>query len=69
LDYARWRFGMLDNADHWFAGNRPRSVSEVDEAQLLAALSGYHLRAEVPQLVRQAVELLGGQESRRLSQS
>jgi uncharacterized protein len=68
VDFGRWRFGLLDNAGHWFAGNRPRSPADIDDALLLAALGDYPGRAEVPALLRRALGLLGGQENRRLSE-
>ncbi len=69
LPYAKWRFGLLDNAGHWFAGNRPRSVGEVDDQELLQALGDYPRKAEVPQLLRQAVDWFGSGDNKRLSQS
>jgi hypothetical protein len=69
VDYARWRFGLLDNAGHWFAGNRPRSLEEIDESALLEALGDYPDKQRVPALLRQAAKLLGGQDNKRLSES
>jgi hypothetical protein len=68
VEFGRWRFGMLDNADHWFAGNRPRSLSEIDDAALLDALGGYPEKEAIVKRLRRAVELLSGQDNRRLSQ-
>lgn len=67
--YAQWRFSLLSNADHWFAGNRPRGPQDVDEAALLKALGDYPRRAEVPEKLRQAAALFGSGDQRRLSQS
>lgn len=67
--YAKWRFGLLDNAGHWFAGNRPRSPKDVDDAALLAALGDYPRKQHVPALLRQAAELFGNADNKRLSQS
>src|SRR5690606_29976343 len=66
--YAKWRFGLLDNAGHWFAGNRPRTVEDVDDVALLEALGDYPRKDAVPALLRQAVERFGSADVKRLSQ-
>ncbi len=67
--YAKWRFGLLDNAGHWFAGNRPRSTAEIEDEPLLLALGDYPNKAVVPGLLRQAAEWFGDADNKRLSQS
>lgn len=69
VDYAKWRFGLLDNAGHWFAGNRPRSIAEIDDAALSAALGNYPRKAQAPGLLREAVALFGSEDQKRLSAS
>ena len=68
VDFARWRYGLLSNADHWFAGNKPRTPQEVDADRMLLALAGYPGKERVPERLRRAAALLGGQENRRLSE-
>ncbi len=69
LDFAKWRFGLLDNAGYWFAGNRPRSPKQVDDSQLFEALRGHPARDDVLTMLREAVLLFGNHDQRRLSQS
>ncbi len=69
VEYGKWRFGLLNNAGHWFAGNHPRSLDEISDGPLLEALEGYPNKQHVPGLLREATALLGGQENKRLSES
>lgn len=68
VDFGRWRFGLMNNADHWFAGNRPRQQNDIDDDALVRALGDYPGSAEAPARLRRALTLLGGQEHRRLSE-
>jgi predicted aldo/keto reductase-like oxidoreductase len=67
-DYARWRFNMLTESGHWFAGNRPRSVDEVDVDELLASVCDHPRRQEIPGLLSDAVQQLSSEPERRLSE-
>lgn len=67
-EYAKWRFNTLTNAGHWFAGNKPGSEAEVDDAALLAVLGGHSRREEIPELLRDAVRRLAGEAQKRLSE-
>jgi predicted aldo/keto reductase-like oxidoreductase len=66
--YAKWRFNMLTDSGHWFPGNRPAKVSEIDKAALGDALAGHPRRAEVVAALEDAVLRLAGEPRARLSQ-
>jgi predicted aldo/keto reductase-like oxidoreductase len=66
-DYAQWRFNMLTDSGHWFPGNRPASVSDVDDAALLAVLDGHPHAEQVLASLRDAVTRLAGEAQKRLS--
>lgn len=65
LAYAKMRYNMLDNASHWFPGNKANRVKELDLRQCLQE-SPY--ADKIPALLEDAHQLLGGQEVKRLSQ-
>lgn len=69
VDYAKTRFNLLGNADHWFGGNRPKKPTDIDSAALKAALGDHPLAPEAGRILKAAFELLGGQEQQRLSAS
>jgi predicted aldo/keto reductase-like oxidoreductase len=68
FDYARWRFNLLTGAGHWFAGRRPASIEEIPAAAIERALKGHPRAGDVLGLLRDAVQLLAGEEQKRLSQ-
>lgn len=65
VDYARTRYGMLGNASHWFPGNKADNLDALD---LRPHLSRSPHAARIPALLREAHQLLGGQDGQRLSQ-
>jgi predicted aldo/keto reductase-like oxidoreductase len=65
VDYARMRYNLLGNGSHWFAGNRADQVDQVDLRECLARSPH---RDQVPALLKDAHERLGGQAVQRLSQ-
>lgn len=67
-DYARWRFNMLTDSGHWFAGNKPKSVDEIDVSALLASVRDHSRSEEIPGLLSDAVFQLSGEGEKRLSQ-
>ncbi len=68
-EYGKMRFNMLGGADHWFPGAKADSFKDVPEAELAAAVSGSPYAAEIPALLQDAVDSLGGEAVKRLSES
>jgi len=66
LDYGKMRYNLLGNAGHWFPGN---GAEQVDPLALSSALSNSPHAAQIPQLLLETHQLLGGQSVQRLSQS
>lgn len=66
--YARWRFNMLTDSGHWFPGNRPARVSDIDDRALLHALGDNPRAKEIVASLRDAVTRLSGEPQKRLSQ-
>lgn len=68
LDYGKMRFNLLGNADHWFPGGKPNNFDEVDHSQLVKAAGVSPFAAQVPAILQEAIDLLGGDEVKRLSE-
>ena len=68
-EYGKMRFNLLGNADHWFPGGKPNSLDDVDPAELIKAAGDSPFAKQVPAMLREAIELLGGEEVRRLSEN
>lgn len=66
MEYGKMRYNLLGNAGHWFPG---RKAEEVDEAQLLPLLKDSPYRDRIPGLLREAHDLLKGEEVKRLTES
>lgn len=67
-DYAKMRFNLLGNGGSWFPGAKPETVETLDDAELIAAAGDAPYARQVPALLREAVDLLGGESVQRLSQ-
>lgn len=66
IEYAKARYNLLTNAGHWFPGAKANKISRYDLQPCLAASPYQH---EIPDLLRETDELLGGAPVKRLSQS
>jgi len=66
LDYGKMRYNLLGNGGHWFAGKRADSI---DPTALSSALVNSPHAAQIPQLLLETHQLLGGESVQRLSQS
>ncbi len=64
-DYAQMRYNMLGNASHWFPGNK---ADQTTQSALRACLSRSPFAEQIPALLAEAHDLLGGQSVKRLSQ-
>lgn len=66
VEFGRMRYNLLGNAEHWFPGT---NAAEFDEAAILAGLANCPFRDRIPTILREAHELLKGEQQKRLSQS
>jgi predicted aldo/keto reductase-like oxidoreductase len=65
--FARARYGLLGQGSHWFPGaNADVLDAEVSEDQLLQALAASPWRQQIPGLLRNLRQRLGGTSVRRL---
>lgn len=69
VDYAKMRFNLLGGAGHWFPGNRPKQLSDIDEVALQSALGSHPLAPHAASILTDAFHLLGGNDNKRLSES
>jgi predicted aldo/keto reductase-like oxidoreductase len=65
-DWGKMRYNLLGNANHWFPGSKSDTF---DEASLKAVLSKSPYADRIPAILRDAHDLLSGEEVKRLSQS
>ena len=65
VDYAKMRYNLLGNADHWFPGNK---ADQVPTLNLSNCLQRNPFAEKIPALLADADRMLGGQEVKRLSQ-
>jgi len=65
-EWAKFRYNMLGNADHWFPGEH---VEKLDPAHLPGALRRSPFRDRIPGILREAHELFHAAPVKRLSQS
>jgi len=64
--WARGRYNLLGHADHWCPGD---NAKQFDEAALLAAVSKSQFADRIPNILREAHDLLGGEAQKRQSES
>ncbi len=62
-DYARWRYNMLGNASDWFPGMDARDATDQDFSN---ALTDSAFRAQIPDWLIEAHEMLSGEKQQRL---
>jgi predicted aldo/keto reductase-like oxidoreductase len=68
-EYGKMRFNLLGSGDTWFPGGKPSNLDDVDPAELVKAAGGSPFAKDVPKLLREANDLLGGAPVKRLSES
>ncbi|WP_017326409.1 aldo/keto reductase [Synechococcus sp. PCC 7336] len=66
VEYGKARYNLLTNAGHWFPGGKAERVSA---RKLAKCLEQSPHRDRIPQYLKEAHELLGGEAVQRLSQS
>ena len=69
LDYGKMRFNLLGSGQSWFPGGKPSNLDDVDPADLIKAAGDSPYAQRVPAMLREAVDLLKGEEVKRLSES
>lgn len=69
VDYGKMRFNLLGSGDNWFPGGSPKLLSEIDPVELRRAVAGSAFAKQIPELLAESVELLGGEAVKRLSRS
>ncbi len=67
IEYGKMRFNLLGNADAWFPGGKPGNLDNVDAVALIKAAGDSPFAEKVPAMLREAIDLLGGEEVKRLS--
>ncbi len=68
VEYGKMRFNLLGNADAWFPGGKPANLDEVNTTDLVKVAGDSPFADKVPAMLREAVDLLGGEEVKRLSE-
>ncbi len=66
VEYGKMRYNLLGNAGHWFPGNK---ADKIDEAGVKAVIKDSPCRDLIIPALKEAEELLGGEEVKRLSES
>lgn len=69
LEYGKMRFNLLGSGDTWFPGGKPTNLDEVDAAELIKVAGDSPFAEKVPGLLRESLDLLGGEAVKRLSES
>ncbi len=65
-EWAKFRYNMLGNADHWFPGEH---VAKLDWGKLAGVVARSPFAARIPEVLREAHELYFDAPVKRLSQS
>ncbi|MUG93968.1 aldo/keto reductase [Scytonema sp. UIC 10036] len=66
LDYAKMRYNLLGNGDHWFPGTQADKIRQLD---LQECLSRSPHAEKIPRFLVEAHQMLAGEARQRLSQS
>jgi uncharacterized protein len=65
-EYGKMRYNLLGNGNHWFPGAKANQLDLFDLSQCL--VNSPH-RSKIPKFLREADQILGGLEVKRLSQT
>ncbi|MCB1124625.1 MAG: aldo/keto reductase, partial [Verrucomicrobiae bacterium] len=65
VEFGKWRYNMLDPADHWIPGAR---VQEFDTEVMLRKLADSPHAKKIVEILRGAEEMFGGEKVSRLSE-
>ncbi len=69
IEYGKMRFNLLGSGDTWFPGGKPTNMNDIDPADLIKAAGNSPYAEMVPAMLREALDILGGEEVKRLSES
>ncbi len=70
MEWAEGRYRMMTGDDHWVPGAHGGALGEDEDkwAKVFDALKAHPLAAQIPARLREAHDLFGGEEKKRLSQ-
>ena len=66
VDWGKMRYNLLGQADHWFPG---KHVAKMDRTKVRVAINESPFADQIPDILREAHELLLDREQKRLSDS
>jgi predicted aldo/keto reductase-like oxidoreductase len=66
LAFARMRYNLLEQADHWFPG---KNAAVFSDAEMLSALAGSPFKERIPGILREAHELFSDKPAQRLGRT
>ena len=66
VEFGKMRYNLLGNAKHWFPG---RKVTDYDPIEMRDALGDYVFADRIPEILREAHDLLNAEEVKRQSES
>ncbi|MEX1017650.1 MAG: aldo/keto reductase, partial [Phycisphaeraceae bacterium] len=66
-EYAKMRYNLLGNAGHWFPGGKPDNLQSVTDEALIEAAGDSPWAQQIPDMLRESVDLLRGEEVQRAS--
>jgi len=67
--YAKMRYNLIGNAEHWFPGQQADKLADIQPSDLRHTLNASPHAERIMGILGQAHELLSGEEVKRLSQS
>jgi len=65
--FAKDRYNLIGNADHWFPGKKADQLSEINPAELRRVLEASPYKERIMTILSEIHSLLGGEELQRLS--
>ncbi|WP_428390123.1 aldo/keto reductase [Mucisphaera sp.] len=70
IEYGKMRFNLFGSGGAWFPGYRPaEALPTIKDEELIEACSGCPVAAAVPEMLREALQLMGGEKVKRESAS
>ena len=69
IEWGKMRYNLLGNAGHWFPGENAKKLDESQWLQLQSQITASPFADRIPALLREAHELLVGEEKKRLTES
>lgn len=69
VEYGKMRFNLLGSGDTWFPGGKPSNLDDVDPAGIVKAAGDSPFAKQMPVVLREALDMLGGEAVKRLSES